>query len=67
MFADERRNTSIEDLSLLDHSALNVSGFADNPKIRAFPVDIVYKSEPIADYSEAEIEQIMIFEERLKA
>jgi hypothetical protein len=27
----------------------------------------VYKSEPIADYSEAEIEQIMIFEERLKA
>jgi hypothetical protein len=67
MFAGERRNSSIDDLSLLDQSTLNVSGLLDNPKMRQLPVDRVYKTEPIEEYSEAEIQQMMILEELLKA
>lgn len=51
LFADGRKDHSIDDVSLLDHSVLNTSGISDNPKIKQFPAELLYKNEPTGDYS----------------
>lgn len=51
MFADGRKDNSFDDVSLLDNSALNTSGVSDNPRVKQFPTEMLYRNEPTSEYS----------------